>query len=228
MTLCLFSHANLQAGSVTHEAKLDPLHNRTGDIWHIGFISLDASLLYGMETCLQPNLSITMYLTLSIVLGPLHGSELLASYRHPYCIFACKRLAQSYELFQASGSLGHTKEMARMVGTAMMRWVALQAHVYARCLAHDCCVPGSSNVCNQGIFIDLGQLVLIEGESHLGPFCQSHHQPLEVRRDGQGRPLTYNDIIASLNDAAHLFICVAATEPCPATLDAPLSHCDKM
>ena len=225
MTLCLFSHANLQAGSVTYEAKLDPLHNRTGDIWHIGFVSLDASLLYGMETCL----SITMYLTHSIVLGPLHGSALLASYRHPYCMFACKRLAQSYELFQASGSLGRTKaKMAWMVGTAMMRWVALQAHVYARCLAHDCCVPGSPDVCNQGIFIDLGQLVLIEGESHLGPFCQSHHQPLEVRRDGQGRPLTYNDIIVRLNDAAHLFIPVAATEPCLTNLHAPLSHCDKM
>ena len=47
VTLCLFEEADLVAGRITHQLRLDPLDNRTGDVWHICLPDLNASLLYG-------------------------------------------------------------------------------------------------------------------------------------------------------------------------------------
>ena len=49
MSVCLFTEADLQKGLVTNEVQLDPLRNRTGDVWHAFIPDLDDSLLYG--TC---------------------------------------------------------------------------------------------------------------------------------------------------------------------------------
>eukprot|EP00891_Asterochloris_glomerata_P003947 jgi/Astpho2/3947/e_gw1.00063.17.1_t len=49
VTLCLFTEADLQQGSVTHEVVLDPKVNRRGDVWHILLPQLDTSLLYGFR-----------------------------------------------------------------------------------------------------------------------------------------------------------------------------------
>jgi isoamylase len=49
ITLCLFTRADLDAGTTTHEFDLDPAANRTGDTWHVllpGIPDLGA-LLYG-------------------------------------------------------------------------------------------------------------------------------------------------------------------------------------
>ena len=48
VALCLFTETDLRAGRVTHEVPLDPLLNRTGDVWHIALPDLDPSLLYGV------------------------------------------------------------------------------------------------------------------------------------------------------------------------------------
>eukprot|EP00887_Chlorella_sp_A99_P006221 scaffold3.g6221.t1 len=45
--LCLFTEADLAAGRATWEVPLDPVANRTGDVWHIALPGLDPSLLYG-------------------------------------------------------------------------------------------------------------------------------------------------------------------------------------
>ena len=45
--LCLFSRADLDAGRTTAELELDPLLNRTGDIWHAMLEIEDAELMYG-------------------------------------------------------------------------------------------------------------------------------------------------------------------------------------
>lgn len=47
VSLCLFREADLQEGRVTEEVLLDPLNNKTGDVWHIALPNLDPSLLYG-------------------------------------------------------------------------------------------------------------------------------------------------------------------------------------
>ena len=47
VALCLFTEADLRAGRTTHEVPLDPLLNRTGDVWHVALPDLDPSLLYG-------------------------------------------------------------------------------------------------------------------------------------------------------------------------------------
>ena len=47
VALCLFTEADLQQGSTTHEVVLDPKVNRRGDVWHILLPQLDTSLLYG-------------------------------------------------------------------------------------------------------------------------------------------------------------------------------------
>lgn len=45
--LCLFTEADLANGKTTYEITLDPLTNKTGDIWHIALPSCDQNLLYG-------------------------------------------------------------------------------------------------------------------------------------------------------------------------------------
>jgi isoamylase len=45
--LCLFTEADLANGKTTYEITLDPLSNKTGDIWHIALPSCDQNLLYG-------------------------------------------------------------------------------------------------------------------------------------------------------------------------------------
>lgn len=45
--LCLFSRADLDAGRTTAELELDPLLNRTGDVWHVMLEVEDAELMYG-------------------------------------------------------------------------------------------------------------------------------------------------------------------------------------
>jgi isoamylase len=45
--LCLFSRADLDAGRTTAELELDPLLNRTGDVWHAMLEVEDAELMYG-------------------------------------------------------------------------------------------------------------------------------------------------------------------------------------
>ncbi|KAK9843453.1 hypothetical protein WJX81_003335 [Elliptochloris bilobata] len=47
VVLCLFTEGDLRAGRTTHEVQLDPLLNRTGDVWHVALPDLDSSLLYG-------------------------------------------------------------------------------------------------------------------------------------------------------------------------------------
>lgn len=47
LAVCLFSEADLQQGLVTNEVALDPVRNKTGDIWHVMLPQLDASSLYG-------------------------------------------------------------------------------------------------------------------------------------------------------------------------------------
>lgn len=45
--LCLFSREDLDAGRTTAELELDPLLNRTGDVWHAMLEIEDAELMYG-------------------------------------------------------------------------------------------------------------------------------------------------------------------------------------
>lgn len=45
--LCLFAEPDLVAGRITHSIRLDPLFNRTGDVWHIALPELNPSLFYG-------------------------------------------------------------------------------------------------------------------------------------------------------------------------------------
>eukprot|EP00775_Hariotina_reticulata_P003086 gene3086-3365_t len=45
--LCLFTEADLANGKATYEITLDPMTNKTGDIWHIALPSCDQNLLYG-------------------------------------------------------------------------------------------------------------------------------------------------------------------------------------
>lgn len=47
VSLCLFTEQDLQHGKVSLELELHPLHNKTGDVWHIALPGLDGSLLYG-------------------------------------------------------------------------------------------------------------------------------------------------------------------------------------
>ena len=47
MSLVLFTEADLAAGRSSHEIPLDPVLNRTGDVWHIMLPELDTNLLYG-------------------------------------------------------------------------------------------------------------------------------------------------------------------------------------
>ena len=47
MSLCLFTEPDLQQGRVTREVLMDPVHNKTGDVWHITLPGLDSALLYG-------------------------------------------------------------------------------------------------------------------------------------------------------------------------------------
>ena len=47
LSLCLFAEDDLCKGHVTHEIALDPVHNKTGDIWHVALPDLDSTLLYG-------------------------------------------------------------------------------------------------------------------------------------------------------------------------------------
>ena len=47
MSLCLFTEEDLAAGVVTDEIPLDPLSNKTGDIWHVALPDLVPTLLYG-------------------------------------------------------------------------------------------------------------------------------------------------------------------------------------
>lgn len=47
VNLCIFNEADLSRGLVTHEIPLDPLINRTGDVWHIMLPNLRDDLLYG-------------------------------------------------------------------------------------------------------------------------------------------------------------------------------------
>lgn len=47
VTLCLFTENDLQQGRVTSEIILDPINNRTGDIWHVLLANLPPGLLYG-------------------------------------------------------------------------------------------------------------------------------------------------------------------------------------
>lgn len=54
VALCLFTEADLRAGRATHEVLLDPLLNRTGDVWHIALPDLDPSLLYGAARWVLP------------------------------------------------------------------------------------------------------------------------------------------------------------------------------
>ena len=49
LSVCLFTEADLQQGRVTSEVTLDPVTNRTGDIWHVMLPQLDATSLYGMH-----------------------------------------------------------------------------------------------------------------------------------------------------------------------------------
>lgn len=45
--LCLFTEEDLQEGRTSLEVPLDPVINRTGDIWHLSLPNLDTTLLYG-------------------------------------------------------------------------------------------------------------------------------------------------------------------------------------
>ena len=47
VSLCLFREEDLREGRATEEVLLDPLHNRTGDTWHVALPGLDPNLLYG-------------------------------------------------------------------------------------------------------------------------------------------------------------------------------------
>lgn len=47
VSLCLFTEEDLKRGRVTADIILDPMVNRTGDVWHILLPSLPAGLLYG-------------------------------------------------------------------------------------------------------------------------------------------------------------------------------------
>ncbi|KAG1678800.1 hypothetical protein FOA52_012840 [Chlamydomonas sp. UWO 241] len=47
VSLCLFTEADLQAGRVTAEVELNPVANRTGDVWHCALPGLSPDLLYG-------------------------------------------------------------------------------------------------------------------------------------------------------------------------------------
>jgi len=49
VTLCLFSESDLQQGRVTCEVALDPVLNRTGDLWHIMLPGVRKDLLYGYK-----------------------------------------------------------------------------------------------------------------------------------------------------------------------------------
>ncbi|KAK9868960.1 hypothetical protein WJX84_011185 [Apatococcus fuscideae] len=49
LSVCFFNEADLKQGRVTHEVQLDPIHNKTGDVWHILMPQLDTSLLYGFR-----------------------------------------------------------------------------------------------------------------------------------------------------------------------------------
>jgi hypothetical protein len=45
--LCLFTESDLQQGKVSKEVQLDPVFNRTGDVWHIFLPDIAPNLLYG-------------------------------------------------------------------------------------------------------------------------------------------------------------------------------------
>ncbi|KAK9824321.1 hypothetical protein WJX72_009436 [[Myrmecia] bisecta] len=47
MTLCLFTEDDLAKGRTTLEYTLNPVKNRTGDVWHMRLMGVDLSLLYG-------------------------------------------------------------------------------------------------------------------------------------------------------------------------------------
>jgi pullulanase/glycogen debranching enzyme len=47
VTLVLFSNADLGAGRSTAEIPLDPVLNRTGNIWHIAVPKISKDYLYG-------------------------------------------------------------------------------------------------------------------------------------------------------------------------------------
>lgn len=47
VSLCLFKEKDLEAGKISYKIPLDPVVNRTGDIWHIAIPQLDSTLLYG-------------------------------------------------------------------------------------------------------------------------------------------------------------------------------------
>ncbi|KIZ04667.1 glycogen operon protein GlgX [Monoraphidium neglectum] len=49
VSLVLFTEQDLAAGRATYELPLDPLANRTGDVWHVMLPRLDPSLLYGFR-----------------------------------------------------------------------------------------------------------------------------------------------------------------------------------
>ena len=47
--LCLFDEQSLRSGRVLHSITLDPVANKTGDIWHIQLPHINNSLLYGEQ-----------------------------------------------------------------------------------------------------------------------------------------------------------------------------------
>lgn len=47
VSLCLYTEDDILNGKVTYEIKLDGAVHRTGDVWHVAFQDLEASLLYG-------------------------------------------------------------------------------------------------------------------------------------------------------------------------------------
>ncbi|KAJ7517436.1 hypothetical protein O6H91_21G024500 [Diphasiastrum complanatum] len=47
VSLCLFTELDLQKGQVTKEIPLDPIFNRTGNVWHIFLSEVVPNLLYG-------------------------------------------------------------------------------------------------------------------------------------------------------------------------------------
>lgn len=47
VSLCLFTEEDLQKGRTTIEIELDPVNNRTGQVWHIALPRMDPALMYG-------------------------------------------------------------------------------------------------------------------------------------------------------------------------------------
>ena len=45
--LCFFWEEDLREGRLTHAIQLDPVLNKTGDVWHIQVPGLNEDLLYG-------------------------------------------------------------------------------------------------------------------------------------------------------------------------------------